>query len=171
MNMKWLWIIVVLVIVLCSGIVFFFWISRNSPTEPRSSDATMYINNKQISNSHIKVFDDNHAEVPLIIVLGEFGYSAVWHDDNSATVTNGTNSLSLLLSDMPSLKTDYGEELLMPAPGKGHFCCQAVDREVVVDTVTLRFVLERLGIKPEIQWKFDLNESFVRIDTETNQLS
>lgn len=180
MSTKW-WLLIISCMVLSSFVLICGVLLYGKGDKPQSvcehkQNVPLYINNKQINNQYVNLYNyntmvDHRAEVPLLVILEELGYSIFWENDVSATLTNGKTRLELVLSELPSLMTEDGEELLAPIPGATYFYAYANGRDLIVDTLVLRFVLSRLDIDAKVWENCDSNSAYISIKTGSSNLN
>ena len=110
-----------------------------------SKNATLNINGVLLTSDKIKL-SSKCAEIPLVETLVCCGFSAQWESDGFALLTYGDKTVSLSLSEKTLIDLDTGDNLLIMAPGSKFFCCNTVDNDIVIDTVTFENALRFLGL-------------------------
>ena len=131
-------IVGVIILLLISGIT-----NINRKAMPKK--ATLFINGYPLLNNEVMICGD-HAEMPLVETLLHFDCSVAWDSKETATLEYGGKTLQLSLVNKSLRDLDTGNNLLKMAPGGKYFCCDAIEKDIVVDETTLRHVLRFLGI-------------------------
>ena len=87
-----------------------------------------------------------HLVMPLVETLLHFDCSIAWDSEETAMLEYGGKTLQLSLVNKSLRDLDTGNNLLKMAPGGKYFCCDAIEKDIVVDETTLRHVFHFLGI-------------------------
>ena len=131
--------------------------TNNDEPEPKSG--TLYVNGKEITGEHVKIYS-NYAELPFVEVMKALGHPVEWIDDSTAIITCNGIGYTLDLSDETRPTFGYNEFLV--APGSTTYTCKVLDRELILDGVTLKTVLRRFY--DQIIVKFDRVQSKVYVN-------
>lgn len=156
MSHKWVLVGVFLIVIFCVVLLVYFGRSdrafQHSVQEQSGicKNSELFVNNIAIANEYVKVCSQ-HIELPLVDVLLAVGYSVNWIDDTSAILSNGEKQIQLDLSEIRVIDLDCNENILPCIAGKDlYLCCDPVDKNLILDEITLRFLLFSLGIKMDV---------------------
>ena len=126
--------------------------SSSREPEAERGDGKLIVNGNE-SSASFKVYQ-TYAELPLVSVLADFGYIATWTSDTVATLSNGTNEYTLNLTDKTLIKTGESKSIL-PLYGNDTYKCEVVEKDVIVDDVTLYDIMSSIGNPVKLNLDYD----------------
>lgn len=155
MNKKWLLWGAFPVLLICGAFIALHArhdVSHRLDQERRGTykNAELSVNKTIIVSEHVKIYPE-YIELPLVDVLLAVGYSAKWIDDTSAILSNGEKQIKLDLSEIRVIDLDSDEDILPCIAGQNvYLCCKPIDKNLILDEISLRFLLFSLGIKIDV---------------------
>lgn len=156
-------ILIVLAVFVLAGCILFILAGKRSTRESEPQKAELKINNYLLVDDNIKLFED-HAEIPLVKTLECLGFSSFWDSDETATLSYDEKKLKLSLSDKSLMDLEECNNLLVMAPGNDYFCCNIVEKDVIVDTNTMHHILRFIGLNNSVCIDYDQGIIYVLTD-------
>jgi len=131
-----------------------------------SSGGILNVCGKNITDKNVTIHykpNSSYAELPLTEVLKNMEFDVKWLDDNTSHITLKDEMYILKLNpvSLTQAESDY-EILLYAAPVGGRSFCKVVDRELILDDVTIMYVMSYMGI--DVFVDINHNESIVYVD-------
>ncbi|MBQ7907069.1 MAG: hypothetical protein IJ309_03745 [Clostridia bacterium] len=108
---------------------------------------TIRIDNKEIKDANASI-DADSCQLSLVKVLVALGTQVSWENDWLACIKISDRQYELNLKDKTYQESGTTNNFLIPAPGSTPttFCCEPVEKDIVLDSTTLRYTLEWTGI-------------------------
>ena len=148
MKAKW-WVCGVIGVLLL-GVAIIFIIHHRGLQKTKNINATVVVDGNIIVNQYAKILSD-HIELPLVDILLSVGYSVDWLDTTTAVLSDGERNLKLDIAAHELVNLDDNENILrFPNGGKMYLCCTFVNKNLILDEVTLRALMYTIGIKMDI---------------------
>lgn len=88
----------------------------------------------------------NYAELPLIEIMHSLGMRVDWVDKSTAEITYEETRYTLNLSKVELIEVGQNFNLLLPPPGGNRFYT-VLDKELVLDSNTIKSVMYQIGSK------------------------
>lgn len=91
----------------------------------------------------------NYAELPLTEVMKNLGMNIYWIDRTTAEITYKDKLYTLNLSEVSLTEVGQNSNILLPPPG-GNRCYTVLEKELILDSNTIKSTLYQMGIKINI---------------------
>ncbi len=104
-----------------------------------------------------------YAELPLIAVLEGLGYVISWQSDTQAFVAGLTSTYTINLTDK-TFKNESNGKNVLPLYGNDNYKCEVVERDIIVDDVTLYEIMTSIG--HPVTLALDYDTLTVKIDNK-----
>lgn len=155
-----------LAFILCIIMVFFLCACNNDDTssqisEESSSSSTqesergqgkLVINGNEV-DATFTVYQ-TYAELPLIAVLEGLGYVISWQSDTQAFVAGLTSTYTLDLTNKTLVNESNGKNVI-PLYGNSTYKCEAIEKDIIVDDVTLYEIMASIGHPVRLTLDYD----------------
>ncbi len=136
----------------------------NSDLGENDTDTNLIIDGKKISSKNISILEGD-AHLPLTEVLKGLGYDINWVNDNTANVTRDNAKYILTIDGEASLIIENNDfNLITPPPGTTTYYCKVIEKDVLLDSLTVECVL--LFMNDSVRIKVDNENEIVYIDTK-----
>ncbi len=154
-------------IIILGGVFLFMWnrekiVHKGTPEQK----GTLIVNNKTVVTENIVIHfkkNANYADLPLIEVMKNLGMTVDWIDENTAEIVCEDKNYVINLSKVSLVEFEQNYNLLSPPPG-GERSYEILDKELILDSCTMKSALNQMGVKIEVV--IDYTEFVVYINTE-----
>ena len=111
----------------------------------------LIINGKDVTEENVMIHSGSYyAELPLTKVMNSLDIEVDWIDDDTADLTYNNKKYTLFLSDISLFEEGQDFNLLWPPPGGRRFY-KILEKELVLDSNTIKSSLYQMGIKISIE--------------------
>ena len=166
MGKKTITISIIILLVIIGGVLMFMW---NKNKEVPGQSGTLIVNNGTAITENIVIYyieNGSYADVPLIEIMKNFGIDVNWIDSDTAEVIYNDRKYILKLSDFSLIELEKEYNLLSPPLGGGKRTRKVLERELVLDSVTILYTLMDMGIR--IKTDIDFDKLIVNISERTD---
>ena len=154
-SIIWIVVCTILILSIGGGVLFLY---KNA-----SKRGMLKIDGVDITKENVMIYSD-YAELPLTEVMKSLDMKVDWVDESTAAVIYKEKKYTLNLSNVSLVEAGQNFNLLLPPPG-GNRLYTVIDKELILDSNTIKSTMYQLGIKINI----DINrkEQIVYILTKT----
>jgi len=129
-----------------------------------TTNGTLIVNNKEITSENIKIHRSlqiDYAELPLTEVLNALGFDIEWLDNNTAKMVYNDEKYILNLAEVSFIKESENFNLIRIPPGSRIYYYKALDRELILDSDTIYWLMS--DAKRRIKINIDHDKSVIYI--------
>lgn len=161
MKKKIIWLSACVFLMLCMGgsILFSF---RDSP-----KCGFLKMNGFYITQENV-IIHSNYAELPLTEVMKNLNMKVDWCDKSTAEIAWKNKKYTLNLSKVSLIEVGQDSNLLLPPPGGNRFYT-VLEKELILDSNTIKSALYQMGIRVDID--INVDERIVHIYERTGNSS
>ena len=142
MKKRTIWLAVYIFLILFLGGSIVWW-CIDSPQR-----GLLKMDGVGISSENVMIHR-HHAELPLTEVMKSLGMNVYWIDRATAEITYKDKRYTLSLSEVSLTEDGQNANFLLPPPG-GKRCYTVLERELILDSNTIKSALYQMGIKINI---------------------
>lgn len=136
-----IWLIACILLLLIGGTVLFMF--RDS-----TKDGMLNVNGVDVTNQNVAI-RYNYAELPLTEVMKSLGMKVELLDNGTAEIEYEEKSYILDPQNVSLVEIKQNINLLLPPPGGKRFF-KVFDKELILDSNTIKSVLHQMGLKIKI---------------------
>lgn len=145
-------------ILLGAGIILFCIYREDGSVK----SGTVSVNGVLVGNSDVQV-SVNYAEIPLIKILEQCGFQALWLTEDVAELTYRTKKYEVNLQEKSMVEYGKSVNLLLMLPGSIDYCCRQINRDLIIDTNTFTWLMIEAGVKVEVIVDYDNAEVTIEV--------
>ena len=142
MKKRIIWLTACIFLMLFLGGSIVFW-CIDSP-----QCGLLKMNGVNITSKNVMIHR-NYAELPLTEVMKNLGMNIYWIDRTTAEITYKDKLYTLNLSEVSLTEVGQNSNILLPPPG-GNRCYTVLEKELILDSNTIKSTLYQMGIKINI---------------------
>lgn len=154
--MKKKYVVFIITAVLLTSLIavsVILFINDQRKDETISYQGSAYLDGKLITKNNVTIHcrqkNNSYATLPFLEVLTKLNFSVEWQDDNTAKIGYEDKYYILSLNEKtnPTLtKIDDDKNLLVPAPGADCRYLEIIEKDVIMDDISIQSALMFMGI-------------------------
>ena len=119
-----------------------------------TKNGMLNVNGKDIISENVKIHK-NYADLPFTDVLKALGFNVVWLNGNNAEIILNDKKYILNLAEVSFIEDGKNNNLILPPPGSRTYNCEVLEKELILDSVTVHSVMYLMKRKININIDHD----------------